>query len=201
MNISEITYQGNKTRLMKVLKPLIEDNLEEGMVYIEPFGGGMNSFTPINSPKKIANDVNEYNIALWLELKAKGIDGVESDWRPFLEVLSNCEDKPKGENFLKAKALYLDMKLDCLSNGGKYPKALLGFVAYACSFGGGWWNGFAGYNEKRGENYIKEAISALKKQVSSTVNIENSDFRHGSYDSIDIPDNAFIYCDPPYAET
>ena len=29
------------------------------------------------------------------------------------------------------------MKLDCLSNGGKYPKALLGFVAYACSFGGG----------------------------------------------------------------
>lgn len=201
MNISEITYQGNKTRLMKVLKPLIEDNLEEGMVYIEPFGGGMNSFTPINSPKKIANDVNEYNIALWLELKAKGIDGVESDWRPFLEVLSNCEDKPKGENFLKAKALYLDMKLDCLSNGGKYPKALLGFVAYACSFGGGWWNGFAGYNEKRGENYIKEAISALKKQVSSTVNIENSDFRHGSYDSIDIPDNAFVYCDPPYAET
>ena len=201
MNISEITYQGNKSRLMKILKPLIENNLEEGMVYIEPFGGGMNSFTPINSTKKIANDVNEYNIALWLELKAKGFDGVESDWNPYLRILSNCEDKPNGENFLKAKALYLDMKLDCLSNGGKYPKALLGFVAYSCSFGGGWWNGFAGYNEKRGENYIKEAIAALRKQVSSTVNIENSDFTHGSYDSIDIPDNAFIYCDPPYAET
>lgn len=201
MTISEITYQGNKTRLMKVLKPLIEDNLEEGMVYIEPFGGGMNSFTPINSTKKIANDVNEYNIALWRELKSKGFDGVENDWRPFLETLSNCEDKPNGENFLKAKALYLDMKLDCLSNGNKYPKALLGFVAYACSFGGSWWNGFAGYNEKRGENYIKEAIAALRKQVTSTVNIENSDFLHGSYDSIDIPDNAFIYCDPPYAET
>ena len=201
MNISEITYQGNKSRLMKILKPLIENNLEEGMVYIEPFGGGMNSFTPINSIKKIANDVNEYNIALWLELKAKGFDGVESDWNPYLRILSNCEDKPNGENFLKAKALYLDMKLDCLSNGGKYPKALLGFVAYSCSFGGGWWNGFAGYNERRGENYIKEAIAALRKQVSSTVNIENSDFTHGSYDSIDVPDNAFIYCDPPYAET
>lgn len=201
MNISEITYQGNKSRLMKILKPLIENNLEEGMVYIEPFGGGMNSFTPIKSNKKIANDVNEYNIALWLELKAKGFDNIESDWNPYLRILSNCEDKPNGENFLKAKALYLDMKLDCLSNGGKYPKALLGFVAYSCSFGGGWWNGFVGYNKKRGENYIKEAIAALKKQVSLTVNIENSDFTYGSYDSIDIPDNAFIYCDPPYAET
>ena len=97
MNISEITYQGNKSRLMKILKPLIENNLEEGMIYIEPFGGGMNSFTPINSSKKIANDVNEYNIALWLELKAKGFDGVESDWNPYLRILSNCEDKPNGE--------------------------------------------------------------------------------------------------------
>jgi hypothetical protein len=41
----------------------------------------MNSFTPINSTKKIANDVNEYNIALWRELKSKGFEGVENDWR------------------------------------------------------------------------------------------------------------------------
>lgn len=201
MNISEITYQGNKSRLMKILKPLIEKNLSPDMVYIEPFGGGMNSFTPISSFKKIAGDVNEYNIALWQEIKAKGLKGVEDDWNPYLEILSNCEDKPNGENYLKAKALYLDMKLDCLSKGNKYPKALLGFVAYSCSFGGGWWNGFVGYNDKRGENYIKEAIGALKRQIKNTINIENSDFIHGSYDSVEIPDNAFIYCDPPYAET
>ena len=62
MTLSEISYQGSKSRFMKVLKPLIENNLDEGMTYIEPFGGGMNSFTPINASKKIANDVNEYNI-------------------------------------------------------------------------------------------------------------------------------------------
>ena len=62
MTLSEISYQGSKSRFMKVLKPLIENNLDEGMTYVEPFGGGMNSFTPINASKKIANDVNEYNI-------------------------------------------------------------------------------------------------------------------------------------------
>lgn len=201
MTLSEISYQGSKSRFMKVLKPLIENNLDEGMTYIEPFGGGMNSFTPINASKKIANDVNEYNIALWLLLKEKGFNGVETEWSEYLNILSNCEDKPNGSNYLQARELYSDMKKDCLSNGGKYPKALLGFVAYACSFGGGWWNGFIGYNEKKGENYVKEAIRSLKKHIETAVNIENSDFIHGNYESIEIPDNSFVYCDPPYANT
>lgn len=201
MTLSEISYQGSKSRFMKVLKPLIENNLDEGMTYIEPFGGGMNSFTPINASKKIANDVNEYNIALWLLLKEKGFNGVETEWSEYLNILSNCEDKPNGSNYLQARELYSDMKKDCLSNGGKYPKALLGFVAYACSFGGGWWNGFIGYNEKKGENYVKEAIRSLKKHIETAVNIENSDFIYGNYESIEIPDNSFVYCDPPYANT
>ena len=74
--LSEITYQGNKNRLMKILKPFIENNLDDDMVYIEPFGGGMNSFTPISSHEKIANDFNEYNIALWVDLKTKGVEKV-----------------------------------------------------------------------------------------------------------------------------
>ena len=201
MTLSEISYQGSKSRFMKVLKPLIENNLDEGMTYIEPFGGGMNSFTPINASKKIANDINEYNIALWASLKKQGFSGIETEWSDYLNILSNCEDKPNGPNYLRAKKLYFDMKKDCLSDGGKYPKALLGFVAYACSFGGGWWNGFIGYNEKKGKNYIKEAIRGLKKHIDSAVNMENSDFLHGNYESIEIPDNSFVYCDPPYANT
>ena len=186
---------------MKVLKPLIENNLDEGMIYIEPFGGGMNSFSPINSINKIANDYNEYNIALWNDLKKLGIDALIDEWSPYVDILSNCEDKPNGENYLKAKSLYLDMKKDCLKNGGKYPKSLLGFVAYSCSFGGGWWNGFSGYNTKRGENYIKEAFASLRKQYNSASNIDSSSFIHGDYSAIDIPDNTFIYCDPPYSNT
>lgn len=199
--LSEITYQGNKNRLMKILKPFIENNLDDDMAYIEPFGGGMNSFTPISSHEKIANDFNEYNIALWVDLKTKGVEKVISEWQPYIQILSNCEDKPSGENYITAKTLYLDMKKDCLIKGGKYSKSLLGFVACSCSFGGGWWNGFAGYNPKRGENYIKEAISALRKHYNSAVNIDKSNFIHGDYFNMNIPDNAFIYCDPPYANT
>ena len=48
---------------------------------------------------------------------------------------------------------------------------------------------------------VKEAIRGLKKHIDSAVNMENSDFLHGNYDAIEIPDNAFVYCDPPYANT
>jgi DNA adenine methylase len=201
MPINELTYQGSKNRFMEVLKPLIENNLDEGMTYIEPFGGGMNSFMPIQTKTKIAGDNNEYVIALWNDLKENGLGKVLEGWSQYINVLSDCEDKPNGPNFLKAKSLYKDMKQDCLSNGGKYPKSLLGFVAFSCSYGGGWWNGFVGFNPKRGENYIKNAIKGLKKQIEDYGVLDNSTFVHGEYNTINIPDNAFIYCDPPYSNT
>lgn len=201
MTLNELTYQGSKKRFMEVLKPLIENNLDEGMTYIEPFGGGMNSFTSIQTSSKIAGDNNEYNIALWQEIKDRGLDSVLTEWQEFINILANCEDRPSGPNYKAAKELYLDMKKDCLSNGGKYPKSLLGFVAYSCSYGGGWWSGFVGYNPKRGQNYIKDAIEGLKKQIKDFKNLTDAIFIHGDYDKIDIPDNSFIYCDPPYANT
>jgi DNA adenine methylase len=201
MIINELTYQGSKKRFINVLKPLIENNLDEGMTYIEPFGGGMNSFTPIQSTSKIAGDNNEYNIALWRDIKEKGLDAVLSEWEEYVNVLANCEDRPSGPNYRTAKKLYKEMKEDCLSDGGKFPKSLLGFVAYSCSYGGGWWNGFVGYNPKKGENYIKNAIKGLKKQTKDFKNLTDAIFVHGEYDAIDIPDNAFIYCDPPYSGT
>ena len=93
------------------------------------------------------------------------------------------------------------MKQDCLTDGGKYPKALLGFVAYSCSFGGAWWNGFAKFNPKKGENYVKEAIHNFIKQAKKAKSMDNSDFVNGNYNVMDIPDNVFIYCDPPYTLT
>lgn len=55
--------------------------------------------------KKIANDINEYNIALWMMLKERGFSGVETEWSEYLNILSNCEDKPNGPNYLQARKL------------------------------------------------------------------------------------------------
>jgi len=68
---------------------------------------------------------------------------------------------------------------------------LRGFVAYGCSFGGKKWGGYA-----RGEdrNYAYESHkSALKLQPK----IENAQFIHCDYSELK-PENALIYCDPPY---
>ena len=71
---------------------------------------------------------------------------------------------------------------------------LRGFVAYGCSFGGKKWGGYA-----RGEDrdYAYESYkSALKLQLK----IKDSEFLCCDYSELN-PENALIYCDPPYKNT
>ena len=117
-------YQGSKRSMIKDLKVLIENNLGKCKYYIEPFGGGMNSFAYISHPNKIALDINKHVIAMW--------KGIQNHTFTIPEKLSEAE--------------YYDMKNDCLTNGGKYDSALLGYVGNACSNGCGWWNGYAHYD-------------------------------------------------------
>ena len=62
-------YMGSKARLMKYIKPVIEGYItDKTAAYIEPFAGGMNSICKIDFHNKIANDNNEYLIAMWKSL-------------------------------------------------------------------------------------------------------------------------------------
>jgi site-specific DNA-adenine methylase len=109
-------YQGSKRSIIKDLKVLIEKNLGKCKYYVEPFGGGMNSFAYIFHPNKIALDINPYVIAMW--------KGIQNHTFKIPEKLTEQE--------------YYEMKADCLSNGGKYDMATLGYVGNACSNGCGW---------------------------------------------------------------
>ena len=93
------------------------------------------------------------------------------------------------------------MKEDCLSNGGCYSPSLLGYVGNACSYGGGWWNGYARYNPKKNEDHIAEAARGLTKQIKNFKNLKNSYFIHSDYRNYHYLPESFIYCDPPYAGT
>lgn len=74
--------------------------------------------------------------------------------------------------------------------------ALTGFVGFGCSFGGKWWGGLA--SNKRGDNYCARAKRSLLKDLRG---VQSATFTCLDHHDVEIPDDAIVYCDPPYANT
>ncbi len=170
--------------MVKVLKQIIEPIASRCHTYIEPFLGGANSFSEIDHHRKIGNDINPYTIAMWNAVKNDEFTAGE------LELMRNVSFDQ-----------YNRMKIDCLTCGGTWTDRVLGYVGFACSYGGGWWNGYAHFNPNKNENHILEAYSGFMKQVSSFKNIKGCRFTNVPFNNMRIRSGSFIYCDPPYADT
>lgn len=171
-------YQGSKSKIAKEIIPIITKNLSNDKWYVEPFMGGCNTFALVDTPKKIGNDFNKYVVEMWNAFK--------NGKKPIPNV--SLEE-------------YNDMKRSYLENDGKYPNWILGYVGNACSYGGGWWNGYAHKNPNRNEDHVKEAYNGTMKQINSFKHLTESRFTYGSYDAMEITNGSVIYCDPPYAST
>ena len=74
--------------------------------------------------------------------------------------------------------------------------ALTGFVGFGCSFGGKWFGGLA--SNKKGDNYCARAERSLLKDLPG---VQSATFTCLDYHDVKIPDDAVVYCDPPYANT
>ena len=172
-------YQGSKKKMSKVIKSIVEKNIDANDWYVEPFVGGCNSFSEIKHHKKIGCDSNEYVIALWKDIQAG----------KFIAPMK------------VTKMLYEDVKKDYIEKTNVYPKSLIAYIGFACSHGSGWWNGYANYNEKKGEDHIEEARNGLLRQIFNYEGLHDSLFFNCDYKDIILTDRAFIYCDPPYADT
>lgn len=172
-------YQGSKYKIRNILQNIIEPNILNNYTYIEPFSGGCNSIAYINAKTKIASDSNKYIIAMW-----KGLQ--QGTFNPPQTI---------------TKEEYCNIKKDWKTSQGQYPDALIGYVATCCSYGGGWFAGYANYNPKKKEDHIKEAYNGLMKHIKHFNNFQNTTFINQEYDKIVYPENSIIYCDPPYAST
>lgn len=60
-------YMGGKTRIAKEILPIILADRKEGQYFVEPFCGGCNVTANV-SGNRIANDYNEYLIAMFVGL-------------------------------------------------------------------------------------------------------------------------------------
>lgn len=159
---------GSKNKIAKHILPIMLAERKPYQWWVEPFVGGANMIDKVVG-NRLGNDIHEFLIALLVALR----DG----YIPPTDI---------------SKELYYAVK----SKPQDYPKELVGFVGFLCSFGGKWWGGYA-FN-KNGNNYAESGSRCLVKQAK---NLDGIVFKSGCYLELEIPENSFIYCDPPYANT
>ena len=170
-------YMGSKNRFAKELLPIMLENRTPEQWYIEPMVGGANMIDKVDG-NRLGADFNEYLANMWLALT----DG----WKP-------------KEHYTKEE--YTNIK----NNKENYPKYLVGYVGFICSYSGKWFGGYANDKPesrrlKNGTlpNYQKESLNSLSRQIP---NLKNVIFKHSDYKNLEIPNNSIIYCDPPYEGT
>lgn len=164
-------YQGSKNRIAKHILPIMLKYRTQGQYWVEPFVGGANMIDKVTG-NRIGADFNQYIANMW--------KSISSGWTPKRI----------------AKEEYIHIK----NNSGEYDDDFIGWVGIACSYSGKWFGGFAGeVKTKQGiRDYQKEAFINLEKQRPSILGVE---FKHASYDELNIPPKSIIYCDPPYEGT
>lgn len=173
---------GSKNRIAKYLIPILTKELTKDRWYVEPFAGGMNMIDKINHGKRLANDYNNYLIAMWRFL-------VKKPGFQFPTVI------PK-ELYDTYREMYRIMGIG--GNGDTEDEAMIGWIGFMGSFNGRFFDGgYSGHNVK-GRDYIKEQIRNTLQQAKKMDGVK---FAQSSYEELDIPANSVIYCDPPYRKT
>lgn len=166
-------YMGSKNRIAKYIAPIIQTAIDNNNIttYVEPFAGGMNMIDKICCENRIANDIHPELIAMWQAL--------QNGWQPPSHI--SFEEY----NIVRANRTTL-------------PPYYVGFVGFAASFGGRYFDGgYAREYKNDGitpRDYSNESYRNIMKQLPLIKNVSfvNLDYRELSID------NAVIYCDPPY---
>lgn len=167
-------YMGSKRRIKKYILPIILRDRSANQTFVDLFCGGCNLIDEVTNPR-IANDLNEYVIALWKAL--------QNGWQPPAEVTEQTYNCAK---------IYRELL---------YAKAEIGFIGFCCSFGAKWFAGYGRRNVKRyggNKTLCAENRTTLLKQI---LLLESVKFTSLSYKEVYIPENSIVYCDPPYKGT
>ena len=167
-------YLGGKKRIgeeiSKVLKKYAPPYSVNG--YIEPFCGCLSiTIYMVDDYNCYVSDIQKDLIMLWKEIK------------------SGTFKYPKNVS----KKIWLRYKND------PKPNAMRAFVGFGCSFGGKWFETYAGdYCEKDYCKVTSDGIEKLKPFIKKIKSI-----KHCSYEKWDNPKlkGFLIYCDPPYKNT
>jgi len=169
-------YLGSKRRIAKDILPIILDGMKEGDYFIDAFCGGCNLLDKVpNLFNRIANDKNEYLIAMWKCLQ---------QGKKFTEIINR-------DLYVKAREAYRKEDFSLFTKGE------IGWIGFMGSYNGRYFSGGYSGHDVNGRDYISEQIRNTLSQIPL---LSDVDFRCGSYEEIKLPpvSKTTIYCDIPY---
>lgn len=191
-----LKYAGSKEKLMDSLLPLFPANIE---CFVDLFGGGANVTVNVQAKKFIYNDLCK-ELVECIKLQR------EMDYNKYItQVMQIIQDNDLTINCSKQRNSSLNYdafyKLRDKYNENPDPITFFVLVVYSfCSF------------IKFGKKDNKFNVSAgsgdfndnvLKRLHNFCFALKSRDivFESKPYNEVVIPDNAFVYCDPPYLIT
>ncbi len=170
-------YFGGKSRIAKTLGDFLNSRIKEtgSKLYLEPFCGGCWVSKEIVCERRELSDIHPDLIMMW--------QAAQSGWIPPADV---TEEQHKEYRH-------------------KESSALRGFIGFGCSWGGGWFRGFArNYSgphdpsRKVNQFLAPESSRSIVKKIPF---LKDAIFSCRSYLDIRDVKGAVIYCDPPYKGT
>lgn len=109
--------------------------------------------------------------------------------RAIESIRDNLTELPK-DNTEFTEEMYKELR-----NSEEYKHK--GYAGFALSYSGKWLGGWCRDGAGK-RDYVREAYRNAEKQSH---NLQGLHLMTSDYQSLDIPDNSIIYCDPPYANT
>lgn len=214
-------WAGGKTKLLERYLPLFPSK-ESYSTYIEPFFGGGAVFTAVkqNNPNVpcIINDLSKEIISIFDIIKnadndfIKNLEKLEKEYLILPPRDSKIKDKDpkfdeeiKKKNNLRKELFYLKRKEYWNMPLGTPESVALLYFLMKTAFNGIWQeckesNGKfgtpAGLLNQKSDLFDYQLI----KDWESLLN-QNTTILSGDYKSIEVPNNSWVYCDPPYRDS
>ena len=202
---SPLNYTGGKYKLLNQIIPLFPKEID---TFVDLFSGGCNVGININANHVIANDINKQIVDLYNYFKENSLEDIEQDIDRTINKYNLSKSSENGYEFYNTDSKiglanynregYLKLRADYNKN----PNSIMFYVLVIFAF-----NNQIRFN-KKGEfnlpvnkrdftlnmqNHLKAFVSSIK---GLSIDFISEDFRE-----VVIPDDSFVYIDPPYLAT
>lgn len=188
---SPLNYIGGKYKILDQIIPYFPKNVD---TFLDLFSGGLNVSINVNANKVIANDHNKFIIEIFEAFKNNSIDTIIKHIESRINEYKLS--KTNAEGFNSFKQYY---------NANQNPLDLYTLVCYSFNYQFRFnnslqYNNPFGKNRSQFSNALKlKLIRFIEEYQNKNIELKCEDFNE--FRDLELGNNDFVYCDPPYLIT